>query len=67
MFRGLAAVVYKETRHILRDPRTLFLILLIPCLQLIVFGYAVNLDVKHIPTVVFDLDGRRGPNADPAA
>ncbi|HNY86252.1 MAG TPA: ABC transporter permease [Candidatus Hydrogenedentes bacterium] len=60
MFRGLAAVVYKETRHILRDPRTLFLILLIPCLELIVFGYAVNLDVKHIPTVVFDLDGRRG-------
>ena len=59
MFRGLAAIVYKETRHILRDPRTLFLMLLIPCLELIMFGYAVNLDIKHIPTVVYDLDGRK--------
>lgn len=59
MFRGLAAIIYKETHHILRDPRTLFLMLLIPCLELIMFGYAVNLDIKHIPTVVYDLDGRR--------
>ena len=59
MFRGLAAIVYKESRHILRDPRTLFLMLLIPCLELIMFGFAVNLDIKHIPTVVYDLDGRK--------
>jgi ABC-type multidrug transport system permease subunit len=58
MFRGFSAIVYKETRHILRDPRTLFLMLLIPCLELIMFGFAVNLDIKHIPTVVYDLDGR---------
>jgi ABC-type multidrug transport system permease subunit len=59
MFRGLGAIVYKETRHILRDPVTLFLILLIPAVELTMFGYAVNLDIKHIPTVVYDLDGRR--------
>ncbi len=58
MFNGLAAIVYKETRHVLRDPRTLFLMLLLPCLELTMFGYAVNLDIKHIPTVVYDLDGR---------
>lgn len=58
MFRGFTAVVYKESRHILRDPRTLFLMLLVPCLQLAIFGYAINMDVKHIPTVVYNLDGR---------
>lgn len=58
MFRGFTAVVYKESRHILRDPRTLFLMLLVPCLQLTIFGYAINMDVKHIPTVVYNLDGR---------
>ncbi|HPO12732.1 MAG TPA: ABC transporter permease [Candidatus Hydrogenedentes bacterium] len=58
MFRGLYAIIYKETRHILRDPKTLFLMLLIPMLELTIFGYAVNLDVKNIPTVVYNLDGR---------
>lgn len=59
MFNGMAAIIYKETRHILRDPRTLFLMLVIPCLELTVFGYAVDLDVRHIPTVVCNLDVRR--------
>lgn len=58
MFRGYFAIIYKESRHILRDPRTLFLMLLVPALQLTVFGYAIDLDVKNIPTVVYDLDGR---------
>lgn len=58
MFSGMGAIVYKETRHILRDPKTLFLMLVIPSLELTIFGYAVNLDVRHIPTVVCDLDKR---------
>ena len=58
MFRGFAAIVYKESRHILRDPRTLFLMMLVPAAQLTIFGYAINMDVKHIPTVVYNLDGR---------
>lgn len=58
MFEGLSAVIYKESRHILRDPRTLFLMLLVPAAQLTIFGYAINMDVKHIPTVVYNLDGR---------
>jgi len=36
----------------------LFLMLLVPGMQLLVFGYAANLDVKHIATVVYNLDGR---------
>jgi ABC transporter DrrB family efflux protein len=58
MFRGFTSIFYKETIHVLRDPRTLFLMLMIPGLQLTIFGFAIDLDVKHIPTVVYDLDHR---------
>lgn len=58
MFRGLYAIVYKETRHIVRDFRTLFLMLIIPAVQLTIFGYAIELDVRDIPTAILDLDGR---------
>lgn len=58
IFEGLGAIMYKETRHILRDPRTLFLMLLVPSLQLTIFGYAINMDVQHIPTALYNLDGR---------
>lgn len=59
MLRGLTSIIYKETFHILRDPRTLFLMLLIPGLDMTVFGYAIDLDVRNVPTVVYNLDGRR--------
>lgn len=58
LFEGMGAIMYKETRHILRDPRTLFLMLLVPSAQLTIFGYAINMDVQHIPTAIYDLDGR---------
>ena len=58
MFRGFTSIVYKETIHIIRDPFTLFLMLLIPGIQLIMFGYAIDFDVKNIATVVYNLDGR---------
>jgi hypothetical protein len=63
MFRGFSSIFYKETIHILRDPRTLFLMLMIPGLQLTIFGFAIDLDVKHIPIVVYDLD-RKEPARD---
>jgi len=59
MFRGLTSIVYKETIHVLRDPRTFFLMLLIPSIQLTLFGYAIDLDIKHTPTAVYNLDGRQ--------
>lgn len=58
MFRGIGAVVYKEFIHVLRDPITLFLMLLVPGIQLTIFGFAIDLDVKHIPAAVYNLDGR---------
>ena len=59
LFRGITSIIYKESIHILRDPRTLFLMILVPGVQLTIFGYAINLDVKNIPTVIHDMDNRR--------
>lgn len=59
MFRGLTSIVYKETIHVFRDPKTLVLMLLVPSIQLTVFGYAIDLDIKHIATAVYNLDGRQ--------
>jgi ABC-2 type transport system permease protein len=51
---GLLPVARKEFTHILRDPTTLFFALLIPILQLFLFGYAVDTNVRQVPTVIFD-------------
>lgn len=56
MFRRIGAVVYKEILHILRDPRTLAVMFLIPVVQLFLLGYAATTDVKHVPLVIWDAD-----------
>lgn len=58
MFAGLWAVLTKEVIHIRRDPATRF-IFAIPLIELLIFGYAIDMDVKDISTVVFNLDQRR--------
>ena len=58
MFRGLWPVMRKEIIHIRRDPATRF-VFAIPLLELLLFGYAIEMDVKNIPTVVFDLDRQK--------
>lgn len=58
MFRGFPAIFYKETIHVLRDPKTLFLMMIIPGLQLTIFGYAIDFQVDNVSTVVYNLDGR---------
>ncbi len=58
-FWGLLAMLLKEFSHIRREPSTIFFMLVVPVLQTIIFGYAIQLKVEHIPTVVYDLDGRR--------
>jgi ribosome-dependent ATPase len=55
MFRGLWAIFTKEVIHIKRDPATRF-IFAIPVIELLIFGYAIDTDVKNVATVVFDLD-----------
>lgn len=48
------AVARKEFIHILRDPRSLGMAIAIPMLLLVLFGYALSLDVDNVPTVVWD-------------
>lgn len=50
----IKAVLYKEFLHMRRDKMTLALIFMLPMVQLLLFGYAIQTEVKHINTVVFD-------------
>ena len=52
--RRFRAMIKKEITQMLRDPRTLVFIFIMPILQLMLMGYANNSDVKFISTVVFD-------------
>lgn len=54
--RRLGAIFRKEALHILRDVRSLIAALLVPVSMLLLFGYALTLDVDRIPTAVQDLD-----------
>ncbi len=54
MFGRILPVIRKEFIQIIRDPRTLAIVLLMPPMQIVLLGYAVNSDVKHIRTVVVD-------------
>jgi ABC-2 type transport system permease protein len=56
MFKGFMSVFYKEVIQISRDPLTLALMLVVPMLQLIIFGYAINTDIRNIKTAVYNLD-----------
>lgn len=53
---GLWSVILKEFMHLRRDRLTLIIALAIPAVQMILFGYAINFDVRHIQCVVVDLD-----------
>jgi ABC-type Na+ efflux pump permease subunit len=54
--RRLSAIFRKEFRQIRRDPLSLALLIFVPALLLILYGYALSFDVKHIRTAVLDLD-----------
>jgi ABC-2 type transport system permease protein len=54
MSSRLISIIRKEFIQILRDPRTLVIILLIPIVQLFLLGYAATTDVKNVPLAVWD-------------
>ena len=56
MFERIKQMLIKEFIQVFRDPRMLIVIFLIPCVQVLVIGYAVTFDVKHVRTAVYDLD-----------
>ncbi len=54
--RRLNALMVKEFTQMLRDPRTLIFVFIMPILQLALMGAAANNDIKNISTVIFDQD-----------
>ena len=50
----LVALILKETMQLLRDRRTMMMVLGLPLIELFLFGYAVSLTVYHIPTAIVD-------------
>ena len=53
----IRSLIRKELRQLLRDPRSRRLVFVSPIFQLVLFGYAVNTDVRQVRTVVQDGDG----------
>jgi ABC-2 type transport system permease protein len=56
MFARALVIAKKELIQLRRDRLTLAMMVALPLLQLLLFGYAINTDVRHIPTLVFDQD-----------
>jgi ABC-2 type transport system permease protein len=56
MLARLKPMLIKEFIQILRDPKMRAVIIVIPVVQMLIFGYAVNTDVRHIRTAIYDLD-----------
>jgi len=50
-------MAHKEVVQILRDPFSLLIVIVMPAILVVLFGYGVNLDQKHIPCVAWDQDG----------
>lgn len=56
MIRRLYAIIRKEFHHILRDPRTLGVLFLMPVIMVLLYGYALNMDIDDISLAVEDRD-----------
>jgi len=59
MFERIKAILIKEFKQVLRDPRMKTVILISPILQIILFGYAANKDIDFIPTAIYDRDNTK--------
>src|SRR5215216_4441011 len=54
MISTLVAFMMKEVRHILRDRQTLTVLLLMPLVQVVLFGYALRSDVRDVRMAIVD-------------
>ncbi len=55
IYRTLS-LIRKEFLHIIRDPRSLAIMFVLPLVQLVLLGYAATTDIEHLRTVVLDAD-----------
>lgn len=49
-------IAQKELYHILRDPRSLLIIFVMPVMMTFLYGYAINMDIEHIKMTIIDRD-----------
>ncbi|MFM5884325.1 MAG: ABC transporter permease [Novosphingobium sp.] len=52
MLERIGAMVFKEMRQMLRDPGTVAMMFMIPIIQLVIFGFAINNDPRHLAMAV---------------
>jgi ABC-2 type transport system permease protein len=57
MLQRIIMIIWKEFVQISRDPRMLGVVIVLPIFMLLLYGYAINLDVKHVRLAVYDQDG----------
>ncbi len=57
--KRVRAIANKEYIQIIRDPRSLALGLLIPVILIVLFGYALSLDIKDVPLAIWDQDNTK--------
>lgn len=56
-FHRVKAIAWKEAVQIMRDSRSIGIVIIMPVLLMFAFGYGVSFDIKHVRTYVFDRDG----------
>jgi ABC-2 type transport system permease protein len=61
--RRLKAIAVKEVLQVWRDPISLMIALLMPFMQMLLLGYGISLDVKHLPVCVFDREASQNSRA----
>ena len=52
--REFVAFTIKEFHHILRDPRTMLILLVMPVVLVVLFGYAITTEIKRSPVAILD-------------
>lgn len=58
-FRGLVPVLRKEFIHLRRDSMTIVIALFVPAVQLVILGFAIDTNVRQVPTALWNLDNRQ--------
>ncbi|HEX7960270.1 MAG TPA: ABC transporter permease, partial [Terriglobales bacterium] len=56
-FRGFSAIFYKEVLHMRRDSFAMLFALIVPIVQMIILGAAIDTNVRQVKTVVYDQSG----------
>jgi ABC-2 type transport system permease protein len=50
------AIAYKEVLHILRDPRSLIVAIAMPLMMVMLYGYAIDMELRDLPVAILDQD-----------